>query len=46
MQTISFDEFLRPLKQDLDRSRSMLLGVGASVESGVPFNPVKVEKGT
>ena len=36
MQTITFAELLRSLKQNMDSPHSMLLGAGASVESGVP----------
>ena len=36
MQTLKFDEFMRSLKQNMDMSHSILLGAGASVESGVP----------
>lgn len=36
MQTLSFDEFIRSLKQNMDMPHSMLLGAGASVESGIP----------
>ena len=36
MQTLKFDEFIRSLKQNKDTTHSLLLGAGASVESGVP----------
>lgn len=36
MQTLTFDSFLRSLKQNLDSPHSLLLGAGASVESGIP----------
>jgi hypothetical protein len=36
MQTLSFDEFMRSLKQNMDTPHSMLLGAGASVESDIP----------
>lgn len=36
MQTLRFDEFLRSLKQNKDTPHSLLLGAGASVESGIP----------
>ncbi len=36
MQTLKFDEFLRSLKQNKDTPHSLLLGAGASVESGIP----------
>ena len=35
MQTLQMDEFLRSLKQNIDTPHSLLLGAGASVESGV-----------
>ena len=35
MQTLQMDEFLRSLKQNIDTPHSILLGAGASVESGV-----------
>lgn len=35
MQTLTFDEFLRSLKQNKDMPHSLLLGAGASVESGI-----------
>lgn len=35
MQTLTFDELLRSFKQNNDTPHSMLLGAGASVESGV-----------
>lgn len=35
MQTLKFDEFMRSLKQNNDTPHSLLLGAGASVESGV-----------
>ena len=36
MQTLTYDEFLRSLKQNKDTPHSLLLGAGASIESGVP----------
>lgn len=33
---LEFDEFVRSIKQNMDTKFSMLLGAGASVESGVP----------
>jgi NAD-dependent SIR2 family protein deacetylase len=36
MLTLKFDEFLRSLKQNKDMPHSLLLGAGASVESGIP----------
>ncbi|MDD2362160.1 MAG: SIR2 family protein [Oscillospiraceae bacterium] len=33
---LGFDEFLRSLKQNKDSAHSMLLGAGASIESGIP----------
>jgi len=36
MQTLKFDEFLRSLKQNKYMPHSLLLGAGASVESGIP----------
>jgi len=36
MQTLKFDEFLRSLKQNIDTPHSLLLGAGASIESGIP----------
>lgn len=36
MNTLRFDEFLRSIKQNNDTKHSLLLGAGASVESGVP----------
>lgn len=36
MQTLTFDSFLRSLKQNLDSPHSPLLGAGASVESDIP----------
>lgn len=36
MQTLKFDELLRSLKQNKDTPHSLLLGAGASVESGIP----------
>lgn len=36
MQTLKFDQFLRSLKQNMDSPHALLLGAGASVESGVP----------
>lgn len=36
MQTLKFDEFMRSLKQNRDIPHSLLLGAGASVESGIP----------
>ena len=35
MRTLSFDELLRSLKQNMDSPHSFLLGAGASIESGV-----------
>lgn len=35
MQTLTFDELLRSFKQNKDTPHSLLLGAGASVESGV-----------
>ena len=35
MQTLQMDEFLRSLKQNIDTPHSVLLGAGASVESGI-----------
>lgn len=35
MQILSFDEFLRSFKRNMDTPHSLLLGAGASVESGV-----------
>lgn len=35
MQTLQMDEFLRSLKQNIDTPHALLLGAGASVESGV-----------
>lgn len=35
MQTLQIDEFLRSLKQNIDTPHSVLLGAGASVESGI-----------
>lgn len=35
MQTLKFDEFIRSLKQNKDTAHSLLLGAGASVESGI-----------
>ena len=35
MQTLQMDEFLRSLKQNIDTPHSILLGAGASVESGI-----------
>ncbi|MDR1003228.1 MAG: SIR2 family protein [Oscillospiraceae bacterium] len=35
MQTLTFDELLRSFKQNRDTPHSLLLGAGASVESGV-----------
>jgi NAD-dependent SIR2 family protein deacetylase len=35
MQTLTFDELLRSFKQNSDTPHSLLLGAGASVESGV-----------
>ena len=35
MLTLRFEEFLRSLKQNMDTPHSLLLGAGASVESGV-----------
>ena len=36
MNSLTFDEFLRSLKQNIDTPHSLLIGAGASVESGVP----------
>ena len=36
MKTLKFDEFLRSIKQNKDTTLSLLLGAGASVESGIP----------
>lgn len=36
MQTLQLDEFLRSLKQNIDTPHSLLLGAGASIESGIP----------
>lgn len=36
MQTIRFDQFLRSMKQNMDTPHALLLGAGASVESGIP----------
>lgn len=36
MEILQFDEFIRSLKQNKDTSHSLLLGAGASIESGVP----------
>lgn len=36
MQTLQIDEFLRSLKQNIDAPHSLLLGAGASIESGIP----------
>ena len=35
MQTLQMDEFLRSLKQNIETPHALLLGAGASVESGV-----------
>lgn len=35
MQTLQFDEFLRSLKQNINSPHSILLGAGASIESGI-----------
>ena len=35
MPTLKFDEFIRSLKQNKDTPHSLLLGAGASVESGI-----------
>ena len=35
MQQLQLDEFLRSLKQNIDMPHSLLLGAGASIESGV-----------
>ena len=35
MQTLQFDEFLRSLKQNIKSPHSILLGAGASIESGI-----------
>ena len=36
MQQLQLDEFLRSLKQNIDMPHSLLLGAGASIESGIP----------
>lgn len=36
MQILQFDEFLRSVKQNIDAPHSLLLGAGASIESGIP----------
>lgn len=36
MKTLQMDEFLRSLKQNIDTPHSLLLGAGASIESGIP----------
>ena len=36
MQTLQLDEFLRSIKQNIDTPHSLLLGAGASIESGIP----------
>lgn len=36
MDIITFDQFLRSMKQNIDTPHVLLLGAGASVESGVP----------
>ena len=36
MQILQLDEFLRSIKQNIDTPHSLLLGAGASIESGVP----------
>lgn len=36
MQTLQLDEFLRSVKQNIDTPHSLLLGAGASIESGIP----------
>lgn len=33
---LEFDEFIRSIKQNIDTKHSLLLGAGASVESGIP----------
>ncbi len=35
MRTLTFDELLRSLKQNMDSPHSFLLGAGASIESGI-----------
>lgn len=35
MQILSFDSFLRSLKQNMDSPHILLLGAGTSVESGI-----------
>lgn len=35
MNRLKFDEFMRSLKQNIDTPHSLLLGAGASIESGV-----------
>lgn len=39
MQQLQLDEFLRSLKQNIDMPHSLLLGAGASIESGVLLAP-------
>jgi len=36
MLMLKFDEFVRSLKQNKDTTHSLLLGAGASIESGIP----------
>lgn len=36
MQVLQLDEFLRSIKQTIDTPHSLLLGAGASIESGIP----------
>ena len=36
MQILQLDEFLRSIKQNIDTPHSLLLGAGASIESGIP----------
>lgn len=36
MEILQMDEFLRSIKQNIDTPHSLLLGAGASIESGIP----------
>ena len=36
MEILQLDEFLRSIKQNIDTPHSLLLGAGASIESGIP----------
>ena len=36
MRILQLDEFLRSIKQNIDTPHSLLLGAGASIESGIP----------